>query len=127
MTRTRQLRQDLAILPMGVVSQLTGLSARQIRYYDQQNLINPERGSGQQRRYSLNQIERLMEIADYLDAGYSIADIHAVDQKKQKKLIILIKMQFVVHCKLNLFKLVVLEPVKERTYHDKTYVFKAGN
>lgn len=85
MTRTRQLRQDLAILPMGVVSQLTGLSARQIRYYDQQNLINPERGSGQQRRYSLNQIERLMEIADYLDAGYSIADIHAVDQKKQKK------------------------------------------
>lgn len=40
----RELRRDLAVLPMSVVRELTGLSDRQIRYYDQQGLIEPHRG-----------------------------------------------------------------------------------
>lgn len=81
----RELRRDLAVLPMSVVRELTGLSDRQIRYYDQQGLIEPHRGAGKQRRFSLNDVDRLIEIADYLDAGYSIAEIHEVDAKKQRK------------------------------------------
>lgn len=87
----RELRRDLAVLPMSVVRELTGLSDRQIRYYDQQGLIEPHRGAGKQRRFSLDDVDRLLEIADYLDAGYSISEIHEVDAKsnvvKQKKLI----------------------------------------
>lgn len=40
----RELRRDLAVLPMSVVRELTDLSDRQIRYYDQQGLITPQRG-----------------------------------------------------------------------------------
>ncbi|SUP52790.1 HTH-type transcriptional regulator glnR [Weissella viridescens] len=65
----RELKRDLAILPISVVRELTGLSDRQIRYYDQQELIAPQRGAGKQRRYSLNDIDRLIEIADYMDMG----------------------------------------------------------
>ncbi|GAK31741.1 glutamine synthetase repressor [Weissella oryzae SG25] len=78
----RELRREMAVLPIGVVRELTGLSDRQIRYYDQQKLITPQRGNGKQRRYSLKDVDRLFEIADYLDLGYSIADIHEMDQKK---------------------------------------------
>ena len=66
----RDLRRDLAVLPMSVVRELTDLSDRQIRYYDQQGLITPQRGAGKQRRFSLNDVERLNEIADFLDGGY---------------------------------------------------------
>jgi len=81
----RELRRDLAVLPMSVVRELTDLSDGQIRYYDQQGLITPQRGAGKQRRFSLNDVDRLIEIADYLDAGYSVSEIHEVDAKKQRK------------------------------------------
>lgn len=77
----RGLRREMAILPISVVRELTGLSDRQIRYYDQQGLITPKRGTGKQRRYSLKDVDRLLEIADYLDAGYSIAEIREVEAK----------------------------------------------
>lgn len=81
----RELKRDLAILPISVVRELTGLSDRQIRYYDQQELIAPQRGAGKQRRYSLNDIDRLIEIADYMDMGYTVADIHEMEAKKHRK------------------------------------------
>jgi MerR family glutamine synthetase transcriptional repressor len=80
----RELRREMAVLPISVVRELTGLSDRQIRYYDQQGLITPMRGAGKQRRYSLNDVDRLLEIADYLDAGYSVAEIHEVEAKHQR-------------------------------------------
>ncbi|AIG65930.1 MerR family transcriptional regulator [Weissella tructae] len=81
----RTLRRDLAVLTISAVRELTGLSDRQIRYYDQQALIEPSRGAGKQRRYSLDDIDRLIEIADYMDAGYSIAEIRAVEHKQKQK------------------------------------------
>ena len=81
----RELRRDLAVLPMSVVRELTGLSDRQVRYYDQQGLIEPQRGACKQRRFSLDDVDRLLQIAEYLDAGYTVAEIHEVDQKQQRK------------------------------------------
>ncbi|AOT56909.1 MerR family transcriptional regulator [Weissella soli] len=78
----KELRREMAVLPISVVRELTGLSDRQIRYYDQQGLITPKRGAGKQRRYSLNDVDRLLEIADYLDAGYTISEIREVEHKQ---------------------------------------------
>ena len=55
----------------------TGLSSRQIRYYDQQNLIFPARSSGNQRLFSENDIERLVKIKDLLAAGNSIETVRS--------------------------------------------------
>ena len=53
----------------------TGLSSRQIRYYDQQQLIFPARSSGNQRLFSESDIKRLLKIKSLLEAGNSIETI----------------------------------------------------
>lgn len=55
----------------------TGLSSRQIRYYDQQDLVFPARSSGNQRLFSENDIKRLIRIKKLLAAGNSIETIRS--------------------------------------------------
>lgn len=57
---------------------LTSLTARQIRYYEAQELITPQRNEGNRRMYSLNDVDRLLEIKDYLDDGVNVAGIKAI-------------------------------------------------
>ena len=67
----------------------TGLSSRQIRYYDQQDLIFPARSSGNQRLFSENDVKRLIKIKDLLAAGNSIETVRkklrAPENKKELK------------------------------------------
>ena len=65
----------MAVFPIGSVMKLTDLSARQIRYYEDQELIKPDRNEGNRRMYSLNDMDRLLEIKDYISEGYNIAAI----------------------------------------------------
>ena len=69
---------------------LTDLSARQIRYYEDQELIKPDRNEGNRRMYSLNDMDRLLEIKDYISEGYNIAAIkkkYAEREAKSKKVV----------------------------------------
>ncbi|HPJ00548.1 MAG TPA: MerR family transcriptional regulator, partial [Enterococcus sp.] len=61
----------------------TDLTARQIRYYEEQNLIHPERSEGNRRMYSLNDIDILLEIKDYLSDGLNMAGIKRVYEMKK--------------------------------------------
>lgn len=62
-------------IPMRVVKEETGLTARQIRYYDEVNLIFPDRSSGNQRLFSKGDISRLKKIKNLIDEGYNISSI----------------------------------------------------
>ena len=73
--REKELRRSLAVLPMGTVMKLTNLTARQIRYYEEQELVIPERNAGNRRMYSLNDIDKLLEIKDFLGEGINMAGI----------------------------------------------------
>ena len=68
----------VAIFPISVVKEMTKLTARQIRYYEEHGLCHPARNEGNQRIYSLNDIERLLEIKGLIDQGVNIAGIKAV-------------------------------------------------
>lgn len=81
--KEKELRKSLAVFPIGTVTKLTGLSARQIRYYEQQQLICPERNEGKHRLYSLNHVDQLLEIKDYLNDGYNVAAIKHLYEKQQ--------------------------------------------
>ncbi|CAH1852373.1 MerR family transcriptional regulator [Convivina intestini] len=81
----RELRRNLAILPIGTVRELTLLTDRQIRYYEQHGLISPKRGDGGQRRFSLNDVDQLLNIKDHLDAGDSTKDIKEIFEKQARK------------------------------------------
>ena len=71
--KEKEFRRNMAVFPIGSVMKLTDLSARQIRYYEDQELIKPDRNEGNRRMYSLNDMDRLLEIKDYISEGLNIA------------------------------------------------------
>ncbi len=83
--KEKELRRSLAVLPIGTVMKLTNLSARQIRYYEEQGLITPERNAGNRRMFSLNDVDRLLEIKDYLADGINMAGIKEIYVLQQQK------------------------------------------
>lgn len=83
--KEKELRRSLSVLPIGTVMKLTDLSARQIRYYEQQGLVIPERNEGNRRMYSLNDIDQLLEIKDYLSEGINMAGIRQLYEQQQQK------------------------------------------
>jgi len=60
------------IITMKEVKERTGLSSRQIRYYDEQDLIFPGRTKGNQRIFSENDIQRMLKIKKFISTGYTI-------------------------------------------------------
>ncbi|GAA0366398.1 MerR family transcriptional regulator [Bacillus horti] len=77
-----EIRRNMSLFPMSIVMKLTDLTARQIRYYEQHQLITPERSEGKQRIFSLNDIDRLLEIKDLIEQGVNLAGIKAIYQLK---------------------------------------------
>lgn len=71
----RELRRSMAIFPIGSVMKLTDLTARQIRYYEDHGLVSPERTEGNRRLYSLKDMDRLLEIKDFIAEGLNIAAV----------------------------------------------------
>lgn len=71
----KEIRRSMPLFPIGTVMQLTELSARQIRYYEEHQLISPARTDGNRRLFSLNDIDRLLEIKDLIDQGVNMAGV----------------------------------------------------
>ena len=89
-----QIRRSMPLFSMGTVMKLTELTARQIRYYEEHELIMPERTDGNRRLFSLNDIDTLLEIKDLIDQGINMAGIkqifavkeeQSIDQEYQKQ------------------------------------------
>lgn len=59
-------------IPMRTVKKRTGLTSRQIRYYDQNDLIFPDRTKGNQRLFSEEDIKRLKRIKSLLAEGLTL-------------------------------------------------------
>lgn len=61
---------DEKVMTIKIVTEMTGLSERQVRYYEERELIFPKRNSSGTRMYSFSDIERLMDIAEKLKMGF---------------------------------------------------------
>ena len=83
--KEKELRRSLAVLPIGTVMKLTNLTARQIRYYEEQKLVIPERNESNRRMYSLNDIDKLLEIRDYLAEGINMAGIKHIYEEYERQ------------------------------------------
>ncbi|MCM3725854.1 MerR family transcriptional regulator [Neobacillus cucumis] len=75
----------MPLFPIGTVMQLTELTARQIRYYEEHQLISPARTEGNRRLFSLNNIDRLLEIKDLIDQGVNMAGIKQLFMVKEQQ------------------------------------------
>lgn len=59
-----------AVYPMAVAERLTGLTRRQIRYYERQGLLSVYRTAGNQRLYTPQDIALLLRIEALLAHGF---------------------------------------------------------
>jgi MerR family transcriptional regulator, glutamine synthetase repressor len=80
-----QIRRSMPLFQIGTVMQLTELTARQIRYYEEHNLITPARTDGKRRLFSLNDIDTLLEIKDLIDQGVNMAGIKQLFAVKEEQ------------------------------------------
>ncbi|QFF98624.1 MerR family transcriptional regulator [Psychrobacillus glaciei] len=78
----KEWRRSMALLSMNIVMQLTGLTARQIRYYEEHKLVLPARTEGKQRMFSLDDVDLLLEIKDMISSGVNIAGIKQIFEMK---------------------------------------------
>ncbi|WP_019535776.1 MerR family transcriptional regulator [Paenibacillus ginsengihumi] len=75
---------DKKIMSIGTVCELTGLSERQIRYYEERKLIFPERTKGRFRKYSLEDVEMIKTIHRMLTDGFSTNELKELLSKQRK-------------------------------------------
>ena len=73
------------VLNMGAVEELTGLTARQIRYYEERKLIFPERSKGGTRKYSFSDVEKLVGINEKVKRGESTFVIRQDERRVEKE------------------------------------------
>lgn len=81
-----EIRRSMPLFPIGIVMQLTELTARQIRYYEEHKLISPARTDGNRRMFCLNDIDKLLEIKDLIDQGINMAGIKQLFLVKEQQI-----------------------------------------
>lgn len=65
-------RRNTPVFPMSSAMKLTGLTARQIRYYETNGLIVPSRSDGNHRQFSMNDLEKLLTIKELMEKGFTM-------------------------------------------------------
>ncbi|MCA0757426.1 MerR family transcriptional regulator [Paenibacillus sp. N4] len=58
------------VMSIGIVRELTGLTERQIRYYEDKQLVFPGRSPGGARKFSFEDVEQLKEIHSKMKDGF---------------------------------------------------------
>ncbi|MGG0656040.1 MerR family transcriptional regulator [Rummeliibacillus pycnus] len=78
--------KEKKVISIGIVSELTGLSERQIRYYEDRKLVFPERSKSRIRKYSFQDIEILVDIANQLEDGIWTNEIRKELKRREQDL-----------------------------------------
>ncbi|WP_413451686.1 MerR family transcriptional regulator [Georgenia phoenicis] len=69
---------DTPFFTIGQVSTLLGVPAAQLRRLDEFDFVSPGRTGGNQRRYTLAEIDRLREVISLTDDGISLSGVRVV-------------------------------------------------
>jgi len=77
--RSEGARPDRAVFVISVAAELAGMHPQTLRMYERKGLLRPERTSGNSRRYSERDIERLRLIQELTqDAGVNLAGVKRI-------------------------------------------------
>ena len=67
-----------AVYAISVAAELSGTAIQNLRVYERRGLVSPDRTEGGTRRYSADDVRRLVRIRELLDAGLNLAGIDKV-------------------------------------------------
>ncbi|MGJ1285337.1 MerR family transcriptional regulator [Sphingobacterium spiritivorum] len=75
------------IVGIGEVSQITGIPTRQIRYWEDKNIIRSlTEEEGKNRRYDYKNIKKMLLIKELMDEGYTL---DAAAEKVRKRIVVI--------------------------------------
>lgn len=77
------MQKQTRVYPISIVAKLTGLSQRQIRYYESMEVISPSRSKGKQRLYSSSEIDTLLAVKILLGRGLTLQGIRNMINTQQ--------------------------------------------
>ncbi len=78
---------DKLVVGIGEVSQITGISTRQIRYWEEKGIIvSLTEEEGKNRRYDYKNIKKMLLVKELMDEGYTL-DAAAEKIRKRVELI----------------------------------------
>ena len=69
---------DLGIYAISVASQLTGVTPQTLRLYEAKGLLEPARSDGGTRRYSRQDLDRVVEITSMTAEGLTLEGIRRI-------------------------------------------------
>ena len=69
---------DRGVYAISVAAEMVGTGIQNLRAYERRGLVEPARTEGGTRRYSEEDVERLVRIRELLDAGLNLAGIDKV-------------------------------------------------
>lgn len=69
---------DRAVFIISVAAELAGVHPQTLRIYERKGLVRPYRTSGNTRRYSQADIERLLAIQELTDEGVNLAGVKRI-------------------------------------------------
>ena len=67
-----------ALYAISVAAELSGTAVQNLRVYERRGLVSPERTDGGTRRYSEEDVDRLVRIRELLDEGLNLAGVDRV-------------------------------------------------
>jgi MerR family transcriptional regulator, heat shock protein HspR len=71
-------RMERAVYIISVAAELAGVHPQTLRIYERKGLVRPARTSGNTRRYSERDIDRLREIQDLTTRGVNLAGVKVI-------------------------------------------------
>lgn len=80
------LLRSKKVMNIGTVAEITGLSERQIRYYEQKELIFPTRTPTGNRKFSFLDVEKLIEISEKVEEGVPTKEIKEDYERSEKNI-----------------------------------------
>ena len=89
--------KEKKVMSIGIVRELTGLSERKIRYYEERKLIVPYRSKKGTRLYSFTDIESLVAISKKVESGAKTYDLRQEMRKEEQARKALIQQQVNAH------------------------------
>jgi MerR family transcriptional regulator/heat shock protein HspR len=66
------------VFAVSVAAELAGTTVQNLHAYERRGLLKPSRSQGGSRRYSQDDVDRLLDIREMLDAGLNTAGIARV-------------------------------------------------
>ena len=72
------ISSDRGVFAVSVAAELSGTTVQNLHAYERNGLLKPERTDGGSRRYSQDDVERLLSIREMFQAGLNTAGIERV-------------------------------------------------